>query len=120
MKKIMLSLLFVVCLFALMFELTGNDPNNNWSFRTYVSYVTDNIEPFPKAVLKIETASFYEFWDWFTSLISYPFECIFIALKNCCVLLYGLLPFEVPGLEDFDFGNFQGGDGFGGGGGGAR
>ena len=121
MKKLICALLFVVFLFALLLELTGSDPNKNWTFRGYVAYVTENIEPLPKVQLKCETSSFTDFLEWLYNLIAYPVELVLVALKNVCVLFYGLLPFEL------DFGNGYkpnfapvDGPGIGGGGGGAR
>lgn len=118
-KKVCIALLFISCLFALLFELTGSDPNHEWSLRSYLSYVTTNIKPFP-------TVSFDG--DVFADtkqILTYVFHLIDCVLGNIRVFLVGFFPVswnDIPVGESGGggvFGNFGGG-GFGGGGGGAR
>lgn len=118
-KKVCIALLFISCLFALLFELTGSDPNNEWSLRAYFEYVTKNIKPFP-------TVSFDgDIFEDIKQIATYAFRLIDCVLSNIRVFLVGFFPVNwnnIPVGESGGggiFGDFGGG-GFGGGGGGAR
>ena len=105
MKKVCIAFLFITCLFAILFELTGTDPEHTFTFRSYVKYVTENIEPFP--TVDFDGNALNDIWG----IVTYIFPLIECVFHNIGVLLYGLFPIT--------FGSFAGG-GFGGGGGGAR
>jgi hypothetical protein len=89
MKKVCIALLFVTCLFAIMFELTGTDPYNIFTFRAYFKYVTENIKPFP-------TIDFSgEWWSDLEQIFTYIFRLLGCVVDNLSVLLYGLFPVSV-------------------------
>ena len=120
MKKVCIALLFISCLFAILFELTGNDPDNTFTFRSYFKYVTENITPFPTVDFKGDI-----FAD-FSQIFTYVFRLADCVVQNIRVLLYGLFPVNWSNVPNGPgqsggggvFGDFAGG-GFGGGGGGA-
>ena len=86
MKKVCIAFLFVTCLFAILFELTGTDLEHTFTFRAYIKYVTENIEPFP--TVDFDGNIFSDFLQIFT----YLFRLIGCILHNIGVLLYGLFP----------------------------
>ena len=86
MKKVCIALLFVTCLFAIMFELTGTDPNNTFTFRAYFKYVTENIKPFP--VVDFNGDIFSDISQIFT----YVFRLADCLVGNLAVLLNGFFP----------------------------
>lgn len=88
MKKICITFLFIACLFAIMFELTGADPDNAFTFRSYFKYVTENIVPFP--TVNFDGNIFFDLSQIFT----YVFRLVFCLIKNIGVLLYGLFPID--------------------------
>ena len=135
-KKIVSLFLVLICFFAFMLNLSGNDPDNDWNFRSYCEYVTENVEPFPTATLSFtydEDASEWQiivnFFSWIGDLIAYPFEFLGVVLNNIGVLFDGFFPVNwaesaggsYPGQtgSSGESGSFGGG-GFGGGAGGAR
>lgn len=99
MKKILGVFFLFTCIFALLLELTNADPDRNWSWRSYVEFVTENIEPFPKAEL---TLSFdgntsgidrlVAFFEYLWGLISYPVEVVICLVRNIGVILMGFFP----------------------------
>ena len=119
-----------------MLELTDG---GDWSWRSYVEFVTENIEPLPQANIKFVLPNdsdisfgdiiknFGAFIDWLGDLFFYPIEFLAVCLRNIIVILDGFLPFDFTyskgGIGEAGggslFGSFGGG-GFGGGGGGAR
>ncbi len=118
MKKICITFLFITCLFAIMFELTGSDPDNAFTFRGYFRYVTENIKPFPTVNFDGDVLSDL------SQIFTYVFRLGDCLIGNIGVLLYGLFPvtwLNIPGQSGGggQFGDFGGG-GFGGGGGGGR
>ena len=133
MKKIVALVMAVICFFALAFELSGSDPDKGWNFRSYVEYVTENIEPFPCVELSLTfddatngVERIVEFFEWIFQLVAYPFAVIGVVIRNVFVILDGFFPVNwgnqsVPGQSGGgdDYGPFGGG-GIGGGGGGAR
>lgn len=110
-------------MFALLLNFTN--AKEEWSWRNYFEYVTENIEPFPDVELEIaypDGASAWQkigdFLGWLGKLFTYPFAVLFTCIHNVLVVVYGLLPIDFS--ADFgEFGQFGGG-GFGGGGGGIR
>ncbi len=118
MKKVCIALLFITCLFAILFELTGTDPDNAFTFRAYFAYVTENIKPFPTVDFDGNTLS--DIWG----IVTYIFPLIECVVHNVGVLLYGFFPVTWSGAPGQSGGGGQygdfGGGGFGGGGGGGR
>ena len=112
MKKVISVFLCLVFVFALFLELSGSDPDKKWSFRTYVEYVTENIEPFPKADMQLtweDGDGIFErvggFFTFLGDLIAYPFEVVGCVVNNAFVILSGFLPFT---FGDFDKPVFDG------------
>lgn len=132
-KKIVSLCLAFICFFAFMLNLSGNDPDNEWSFQSYCEYVKENLEPFPILTVSFsydESASgwdiFKSFISWLGGLLAYPFELLPVLLHNINVIADGFFPLNwrgggYPGQtgSSGENGSFGGG-GFGGGAGGAR
>ena len=133
MKKLIAVFLTFTCFFALMLNLSGADPEKKWSWRNYVEYVTNNIEPFPTMDIEIilptddenifsETLSVL---TWGCNLLVFPLRVSLTLVHNIFVIIDGFLPFRLydgsigESGGGNDFGDFGGG-GFGGGGGGIR
>ena len=130
---------FLTLSFALALFLNLTDAPEDWSWHSYIEFVTQNIEPFPTADLTLDLPSDGNFsflekagalFEWAGDLILYPFEVVRTVVHNFAVILDGFLPFSItssrkPGSQIGEagggglFGEFGGG-GFGGGGGGAR
>ena len=100
MKKIVSFILVGVLLFALLFELNGTDPNKEFSFRDYVEYVTENIDPLPEAEWEFTLneadnadSSVVQFFKFVVRFTTYPLRLVLVVIRNGCVIFYGFLPF---------------------------
>ena len=107
MKKICIAFLFITCLFAILFELSGSDPDNAFSFRSYFQYVTENIVPFPTVDFSGNLLA--DIWQ----VVSYLFCIIDCVIRNVIVLLQGFFPvswsdpsFSVPVTPEIGDGQY--------------
>ena len=88
------------CLFALLLTLSGADPNNEFSWRSYVAFVTENIQPIPRYSVELSfngnilenVGTFFVFvWQ----LLKYPVEVVICIVNNVGVILFGMFPVVV-------------------------
>lgn len=99
MKKYIAIILAFIGFFALMLEFTKTDPNYEFSFRGYIENVTENIEPFPTANLKLKWEDgdgVFEriggFFVFLGELISFPLKLVGCFIKNALVLFGSFFP----------------------------
>lgn len=83
MKKIGVALLFVSALFAILFAVFDVD-SSSFTISGYLRYISENIEPFPKLNLVIQS------FEDLKNLLMYPVALVLCFLQNVSVILYGL------------------------------